>query len=805
MYFLRSFVLPVFLALLCLTPIARAADTPLASVQPETITPYNPSFGITPSSVNLPVIGKQSALLFRYSGIVSYRIPAGAASFHAVLDRTDSSSDCGAANSQDMNHTRVRFGVDNETVYDTILDACTPPEQLALSLAGRKTFTIESEEESGGNAIYLAGSAFSGEPISGVVSSHLLPPNTAYANIGAGARQIAFHDYYPGESVPLHVEFAGSANHADVSFRTSPLYGKGVASVSVPVMLHSSGSMTAGDATWKVPGMLGPAAFEMQVSVARRQAYFSKATIAISTNVNLSAISDSTFGVHVSYSGLPLLADDYANLWGAKWGRVFLRWEQIEAQPGKYDWSKIDRVVSSYLEQHMIILGVMGEIPPHWMTQPATEMPPAYDKFVQLSLAHFRGKIQYWDVYNEIDSKYRGGIGFDKTDPQGDIRVLRQEMQTMRGFDPSLKTVCCSPGASSWLQYSRRLYDAGLLSLIDIVSLHPYQVGPPEESDNGFTYVEAVQRLESVVSLFGTHKPVWSTEANWLIGPQDTRGVSAPNVTEHEQSEYVVRVNLLSLALNAPYFVHMPFYTSFHRQVMVDSLASYTAMAANFSGATKAKLLQLPDEVFGVSASTSRGNVTALWANRSSPINAKLSDVSLLSAEDMYGNPLNIDTSHIQLSGQPIYLISHEAPVITVDRQDINYKSLPDPRSWPPIANPHLSMSAAGIRVVTPPNKSDLQALSPPFPVSPNACYLIQADLTLHRGGLGLVITDPDTHQRLREEYMFTATGSDEYSPIVRVWTKNDTRLQLLLQAVNPTEPDISDFAFSNPRIKQCP
>ena len=212
-----------------------------------------------------------------------------------------------------------------------------------------------------------------------------------------------------------------------------------------------------------------------------------------------------------------------------------------------------------------------------------------------------------------------------------------------------------------------------------------------------------------------------------------------------------------------------------------------TLLRPNFSGATKAKLLQLPDEVFGVSASTSRENVTALWANRSSPINAKLSDVSLLSAEDMYGNPFNIDTSHIQLSGQPIYLISHEAPVITVDRQDINYKSLPDPRSWPPIKPASINVRCRYSRV-TPPNKSDLNFISA-FP-GLSECLLSdsgRSDAAPRRTWLS--DNDQDTHQRLREEYMFTATGSDEYSPIVRVWTKNDTRLQLLLQAVNPTEP----------------
>ena len=71
----------------------------------------------------------------------------------------------------------------------------------------------------------------------------------------------------------------------------------------------------------------------------------------------------------------------------------------------------------------------------------------------------------------------------DKTDPAADIRLLREEMTTIRQLQPGAKLVCCSTGTSYWLAYDKRLYDNGLLDMIDILSSHPYQAGAPEQRD----------------------------------------------------------------------------------------------------------------------------------------------------------------------------------------------------------------------------------------------------------------------------------------------------------------------------------
>ena len=136
--------------------------------------------------------------------------------------------------------------------------------------------------------------------------------------------------------------------------------------------------------------------------------------------------------------------------------------------------------------------------------------------------------------------------GLDKTDPQADINVLRKEMETIRQGGSGRKTNLLFHGYELLAgNNDKRLYDAGLLNLMDIVSAHPYESGPPEEKQGPF-------------------QPIWSTlgcasEPGQQL-PREQAGVeyggelglrkagdasvNAPNVDEHYKAEYVVRVNL---------------------------------------------------------------------------------------------------------------------------------------------------------------------------------------------------------------------------------------------------------------------
>jgi hypothetical protein len=707
----------------------------------------------------------------------------------------------------DTGNIRVVFSLDGRQVAEVSPDNQAPPEVITIPVNLGRTLEIRISQVTWASGAYLIEGAFSSQSVSSVSSRHILELGKAYANFGSGARQVAFHDFFPGEEVPIQVEISGQVSTANVEISLANLAsGAQPAPVSLSIPLTFDGKNSVGSSHWRAPTIRGPMGASLLVSAGGKGVYSRGTKFAIAQPLNLAAVHENNFGIHLSMAGQPMLQDEFADLWGAKWSRIYIRWDVVESQQGHYNWNWIDDIISNYQNHGFYILGVMGEIPPKWVTQPAVQVPPAYAHFIAAALQHFQGKIRYWDVFNEPDSKYYGNIGFDrKSDPNQDIEMLRNEMQQMEKTDPTLFRVCCSTGGTEWLRYDKRLFDSGLINLISMLSMHPYQAGPPEYADNGLSYVQMARTLAALAASYGTPKPVWTTEANWLIGPAGAPGVHAPEVSEHEQSQYLVRANLLSLGIHVPYFSHAPFLTGAHRDVLVDSLASYSTMTSLFSDVQSASLLSLPTGLYGVSAMQQSGRILALWTASANPVSVHVSGMSISSVRDMYGNGLPVGND-LRLTGSPTYIIGTGSPTVEPDRA---FK--PSPRPLPPVSqwnlNPRSTTGAGanGFHITSAVGRYDTQLTSPSFSVSPNACYIIQPDLVVHKGGVGIVVRDPDTRKNIRSQFMNSVTGNDHYAPEIRVLTGNASRLTLLFQDANDPDQGVSDFEVRDVQVGPCP
>ncbi len=251
----------VLMAMACWATIALAADTALNSLSPSNVFNLDPaaSAGPTASSLNLPSGAAVPALKFLGQTRVTYDVPAGAVSFKATVSKAEAlSAAATGASPDDINRMRVRFLVDGKGGFETTLDVSTPPEQLAFPLNGGRKLTIAVDQMIAGDALILADAAFSTQAVKAPAVSYLLRPGAAYANYGSNARQIAFRVYHPGESVPLHLEFAGAAQEGSVSIQITPVQNDNLrvvapAAIAVPIKLQGTQSQVSGDAQWKVP------------------------------------------------------------------------------------------------------------------------------------------------------------------------------------------------------------------------------------------------------------------------------------------------------------------------------------------------------------------------------------------------------------------------------------------------------------------------------------------------------------------------------------------------------------------------
>ncbi len=786
---------------------AHATDTPLSTLSPAVFA-LEPGVDATPvrTTVKLSTGESHPALLVKYESRVTYDVPNGASCFSGVLLRADSAQSANGA-AGDINRIRVRFLLDGKPAYDTVLDVTMPPEQFAVPVGSAKELTIAVDQMLEGGAVYLAEAVFSSRSIPHASSSHVLPPGTGYLNLGSGVRQVAFRVYHPGESVPLQLEFAGAAKAGSVSITITPLRQAAPISLTVPVTLRPERQGSGANTSWQVPSLLGPARLQVSATVNGKQIYRQDVLIAIARRVDIAKDRPaSTFGVHLSSAGIPYLTDAAADLWGANWGRVFLRWEIVEFTRGQYDWRRIDELVDMYLAQNMQILGVLGETAPKWAAPAGAETTAAFQRFVKAAVEHLQSKIRYWDVYNEIDVKHQSGMVVDHADPAADVRLLRKEMSTIRAVQPAAKLVCCSTGASYWLTYDKRLFDSGLLNSIDIVALHPYQSGPPEQRESVLSYLEMINRLRGLERTYGADKPVWSTEANWIIGAEGQKGVTAPYVNEHAQSQYLVRVNLLSMALAVPYFVHSPFFTPFHRELFQDSLAAYANMTYNLGASTGARLLDLPDGIYGISASSGARTICVLWTTRTSA-RVKIAGVTGSNFQDLYGNRVTYDPASVPLSGDPVYVTATGSPSITVEQIDpaAAAKQLPNPWTWEKSFFQKYTQTQNGVRVTSHRTNYGTLLKSPKIDVSPNSCYVLSSRIHTVSGGVAMVALDFASGKRLGATVnIFNVTGHDDYVPELRLRTGSTSQLQIELIADNPEERGITDFEISRPQISRC-
>ncbi len=92
---------------------------------------------------------------------------------------------------------------------------------------------------------------------------------------------------------------------------------------------------------------------------------------------------------------------------GAGLARIYLTWNQVEPQPGRYDWAIVDALLAQLQSGDEIWVTVVSSS--RWATQQATDFLPAspandlsaYLRFVEALVGHCRGTVAYWQCNNE--------------------------------------------------------------------------------------------------------------------------------------------------------------------------------------------------------------------------------------------------------------------------------------------------------------------------------------------------------------------------------------------------------------------
>lgn len=254
---------------------------------------------------------------------------------------------------------------------------------------------------------------------------------------------------------------------------------------------------------------------------------------------------------------------------GFDWIRQQVGWNEIEAKPGQYDWSELDRIVDATSRNNIkVILSVVRS--PSWAGIGGTNGLPAnpanFNALMTRMATRYKGRVAAYEVWNEQNiSRETGG----RVDVAPYIETLKAGYNAVKSVDQNAVVIYggLSPTGINDVNYA--IDDARFLEMsyqynggemkkyFDVLGVHPGGHGntpdefwpndAPTDVNRGWTthpsfYFRRVENLRAIMEQYGdADKQVWMTEFGW------TTANSAPGYeygalnTEDEQAQYLVR------------------------------------------------------------------------------------------------------------------------------------------------------------------------------------------------------------------------------------------------------------------------
>ena len=185
-------------------------------------------------------------------------------------------------------------------------------------------------------------------------------------------------------------------------------------------------------------------------------------------------------------------------------------WQDIEKQPGEFDFGKYDPLVELLSKNNIQILGIL-----HYSTDWSGSCsawncaPKDIQQFVNYAcrvIERYKDKIKYWEIWNEPDSstywKPQDGL-------KSYCQLLKEVYVAAKKIDPGCQIL--NGGLSAGLSSVNRLYDNGAGSYFDILNIHIFENPLNPHSIKAVTAYP--QLAHKVMSRRGdAHKKIWIPE-----------------------------------------------------------------------------------------------------------------------------------------------------------------------------------------------------------------------------------------------------------------------------------------------------
>ena len=400
--------------------------------------------------------------------------------------------------------------------------------------------------------------------------------------------------------------------------------------------------------------------------------------------------ASSPFGGHIGYDRLSILT---AKRLGVKWNRNhdctrITSWDMVEPEPGKWQW--FDEDVDKMRKAGIQILGVLGRVPGWALSEVYRKRMPkggwgrfqsfdAWKRYVKNVVRHYKGRIDYWEVWNE---PFAFGIN-------GDVefytRVFKAAWMAAKKGNPEAKIMGPSTSAFS-VGFNEKFLGRGGGEMCDMFSFHHYTQDVSEKGSK--SPARHARKIIHVGKEFGYKKiGVWLTEggqgyvSSWhlslppnVVDNKFTRRVAPygplrSDLAAHCLGRYIPM--MLTEGVEKVFHYWGPSreggmssakpdgFTWFEYDGSLKPYAAVYAVSAYFlDGAEPAGMSFLADGVFAREFRRNDEWVFAVWSDSSDSVNIDIrSFPGFDAAYDMFGNSLDINSFQLEVGQDVVYWV----------------------------------------------------------------------------------------------------------------------------------------------------
>jgi hypothetical protein len=241
---------------------------------------------------------------------------------------------------------------------------------------------------------------------------------------------------------------------------------------------------------------------------------------------------DEPFGTcHAGYSMSDLEYNLLKNI-GNQWMRIDFSWNHIEPVHGQWNFAYFDAYLATAANHSQKVLAILdydtnwlNTTGPYQETRPyiKPEYIPFFLEYVNQTVRRYKDRVAAFEIWNEpnIDNFWKG--------PDEEFfQLFNASAELIHSIDPEIIIVGGVLAGHDPI-YLRKMFDANIMSKVDVISFHPY-------STNAYEIYEKSLEVRAVGESFGFTGEYWITEVG-----NPTGGLYGHRVTEHDLSNHVIQ------------------------------------------------------------------------------------------------------------------------------------------------------------------------------------------------------------------------------------------------------------------------